>query len=58
MREVLEEREFPVGELRCLPPSAPPDNTSVRRTQARVKLLNEDSFKDIDIALFSAGRAA
>jgi aspartate-semialdehyde dehydrogenase len=56
MREVLEERKFPVGELRLL--------ASERSTgqflefdgrQYRVDVLNENSFEDIDIALFSAG---
>jgi aspartate-semialdehyde dehydrogenase len=56
LREVLEERQFPVGELRLL--------ASVRSAgqflpfqgrQIRVDILQEDSFDDIDIGLFSAG---
>jgi aspartate-semialdehyde dehydrogenase len=58
MREVLEERQFPVGELRLLASERSagqflPFNTS----QLRVDALNGDSFKDIDLALFSAGGA-
>ena len=58
MREVLEERKFPVGELRLL--------ASERSTgqflefdghQHRVGVLNENSFENTDIALFSAGGA-
>ena len=56
MREVLEEREFPVGELRLLASERSAGQfLSFRDRQLRVGVLNEDSFKDIDIALFSAG---
>ena len=56
MREVLAERLFPVNELRLLA-----SERSVGQTlpfdgnYIRVDVLKEDSFKDIDIALFSAG---
>ncbi len=56
MREVLEQREFPVAELRlfasersagqCLPFGG---------EQIRVEVLKEDSFEGVDLGLFSAG---
>src|SRR6201981_2554128 len=56
MREVLEEREFPVGELRLLASERSAGQfLPFRDRQLRVGVLNEDSFKDIDVALFSAG---
>ena len=56
MREVLEEREFPVGELRLLASERSAGQfLSFRDKQIRVDVLKEDSFKGIDIALFSAG---
>jgi len=56
MREVLEEREFPVGELRLLASERSAGQLlSFRQRQIRVEVLTEDSFKDIDIGLFSAG---
>ena len=56
MREVLEEREFPVGELRLLASERSAGQfLPFRDKQIRVGILQEDSFKDIDIALFSAG---
>ncbi|RMG86942.1 MAG: aspartate-semialdehyde dehydrogenase [Candidatus Dadabacteria bacterium] len=56
MIRVLEEREFPVAELRPLA-SARSAGTEVRfRGEAvRVAELTEGSFEGIDIALFSAG---
>jgi aspartate-semialdehyde dehydrogenase len=56
MREILEQREFPIGELRLLASERsagqflPFDGKEIR-----VEVLDETSFKDIDIALFSAG---
>jgi aspartate-semialdehyde dehydrogenase len=56
MREVLEEREFPVGELRLLASERSAGQfLPFRDKQIRVEVLNEDSFDDIDIGLFSAG---
>ena len=56
MREVLEEREFPVGELRLLASERSAGQfLPFQGRQLRVEVLNEDSFKDIDIGLFSAG---
>jgi aspartate-semialdehyde dehydrogenase len=56
MREVLEEREFPVGELRLLASERSAGQfLPFQQKQIRVELLTEDSFKDIDIGLFSAG---
>jgi len=56
MREVLEEREFPVGELRLLASERSAGQfLPFRQKQLRVQILKEDSFKDSDIALFSAG---
>ncbi len=56
MREVLEEREFPVGELRLLASERSAGQfLSFREKQIRVDVLAEDSFEGIDIALFSAG---
>jgi len=56
MREVLEERVFPVGELRLLASERSAGQLlEFRGKQTRVEVLREDSFKGIDIALFSAG---
>ena len=56
MREVLEEREFPVGELRLLASERSAGQfLPFQQKQIRVEVLTEDSFKDIDIGLFSAG---
>jgi aspartate-semialdehyde dehydrogenase len=58
MREVLEERLFPVGELRLLASERSAGQyLPFQGRQLRVDLLKEDSFKDIDIGLFSAGGA-
>jgi aspartate-semialdehyde dehydrogenase len=58
MREVLEERHFPVGELRLLASERSAGQfLSFQNKQIRVEILNEDSFADIDIGLFSAGGA-
>ncbi len=56
MREVLEEREFPVGELRLLASERSAGQLlEFQGKQHRVDVLKEDSFRDIDIGLFSAG---
>jgi aspartate-semialdehyde dehydrogenase len=56
LREVLEEREFPVGELRLLASERSAGQyLPFQGRQIRVDLLEEDSFEDIDIGLFSAG---
>jgi aspartate-semialdehyde dehydrogenase len=55
-REVLEERQFPVGELRLLASERSAGQfLPFQGRQIRVDILKEDSFEDIDIALFSAG---
>ena len=56
MREVLEEREFPVGELRLLASERSAGQfLPFRDKRLRVDILDEDSFEGIDIGLFSAG---
>jgi aspartate-semialdehyde dehydrogenase len=56
MREVLEERQFPVGELRLLASDRSAGQfLPFENRQLRVDVLNEDSFTGIDIGLFSAG---
>lgn len=56
MREILEERLFPVGELRLLASERSAGQTlEFRGKHIRVEALREDSFRGIDIALFSAG---
>jgi aspartate-semialdehyde dehydrogenase len=58
MREVLEERLFPVGELRLLAsPRSAGQLLEFKGKQIRVQVLGESSFEDIDLALFSAGGA-
>lgn len=56
MREVLEEREFPVGDLRLLASERSAGQfLPFDGKQVRVDVLSEDSLAGIDIALFSAG---
>jgi aspartate-semialdehyde dehydrogenase len=56
MREVLEEREFPVGELRLLASERSAGQfLPFKERNLRVEILNRGSFKGIDIGLFSAG---
>src|SRR6516165_4937367 len=56
MREVLEERELPVGELRLLASERSAGQfLPFDGRQIRVEVLNEESFDGIDIGLFSAG---
>jgi aspartate-semialdehyde dehydrogenase len=56
LREVLEERQFPVGQLRLLASERSAGQfLPFHNRQVRVDILKEDSFQDIDIGLFSAG---
>lgn len=56
MREVLEERLFPVGELRLLASERSAGQLlPFNGGHLRVNVLTEDSFENIDVALFSAG---
>jgi aspartate-semialdehyde dehydrogenase len=56
LREVLEERQFPVGELRLLASERSAGQfLPFHGRQIRVDVLEEDSFENIDIGLFSAG---
>jgi len=58
MREILQERLFPVKELRPLASKRSAGQMlEFSRKGVRVEELQKDSFKDIDIALFSAGGA-
>jgi len=56
MLRVLEQRDFPVGEIRLLASSRSEGRKlAFRGEEHQVQVLSEDSFEDIDIALFSAG---
>jgi aspartate-semialdehyde dehydrogenase len=56
MREVLEERAFPVKNLRLLASERSAGQfLPFQGRQLRVDVLDENSFENIDIALFSAG---
>jgi len=56
MRTVLEERLFPVAELRLLASERSAGQLlEFRDERIRVGVLGEDSFENIDIGLFSAG---
>jgi aspartate-semialdehyde dehydrogenase len=56
MLRVLERRDFPVASLRLLAsPRSAGKSLSFRGREHTVEPLSEDSFKGIDIALFSAG---
>lgn len=56
LREVLEERQFPVAELRLLASERSAGQfLPFQNKQIRVDILKEDSFDGIDIGLFSAG---
>ncbi len=58
IREVLEERLFPIGELRLLASERSAGQVlKFGKKKICVEVLRENSFKDIDIALFSAGGA-
>jgi aspartate-semialdehyde dehydrogenase len=56
MLSVLEQRKFPLGELRLLASARSVDKTIAFAGKSHgVEELTEDSFSGIDIALFSAG---
>jgi len=56
MREILEERGFPVSELRLLASERSRGRRlPFRGQEIEVQVLDEDSFRGIDLALFSAG---
>ena len=56
MREILEERDFPSKNIRFLASQRSAGKQLVFRGETvKVETLTKDSFKDIDIALFSAG---
>ncbi|HAS18212.1 MAG TPA: aspartate-semialdehyde dehydrogenase, partial [Nitrospiraceae bacterium] len=56
MIQVLEERMFPVGTLRLFASERSAGETiPFNNTDHMVELLQNDVFKEIDIALFSAG---
>ncbi len=56
MIEILEERNFPLGELRLLASQRSQGNElEFRGRKLKVQKLDENSFNDIQIALFSAG---
>ena len=56
MIEILEERKFPVGELRPLASArSAGGSVSFHDTDVPIQELTKDSFAGVDIALFSAG---
>lgn len=56
MISILEERNFPIEELRLFASERSEGKTlKFKNDEIPVKTLNEDSFKGVDIALFSAG---
>ena len=56
MIQVLEERDFPVGELVPLASARSEGNEVMFRGQTLpVKVLEHNSFEGVDVALFSAG---
>lgn len=56
MRAILEEREFPVSDLRLLASERSRGRRlPFRGEEIEVEVLGEDSFRGVDIALFSAG---
>ncbi|MDA8423575.1 MAG: aspartate-semialdehyde dehydrogenase [Nitrospiraceae bacterium] len=56
MIEILEERNFPVGELVMLASErSEGERVAFKGKNVLVRRLARDSFKDVDIALFSAG---
>jgi aspartate-semialdehyde dehydrogenase len=58
MSQVLEERHFPLSEIRFFASGRTAGSTLPFRGQRhRVEELREDSFEGIDVALFSAGAA-
>ena len=58
MLKVLEERKFPVAELKLLASErSAGERLSFQGKEIAVEALDENSFKGVDIALFSAGGA-
>jgi aspartate-semialdehyde dehydrogenase len=58
MVEILEERKFPVGELRLFASERTAgESVSFGGRDHRVALLDKNSFSEVDIALFSAGES-
>ena len=55
MNRIIEERNFPVKNLLLLLPIVQLERNIVLREKITVKKLKDDSFKGIDIALFSGG---
>jgi aspartate-semialdehyde dehydrogenase len=56
MREILEERDFPVSDLRLLASERSRGRRlPFRGEEVEVRVLDEDSFRGVDRALFSAG---
>ncbi|KAF0119556.1 MAG: aspartate-semialdehyde dehydrogenase [bacterium] len=56
MIKILEERKFPVGKIKLLASSRSAGfSVEFHNKDIKVQILDEDSFKDIDIGLFSAG---
>lgn len=56
MREILEQRNFPIKNIRFLASERSAGKELIFRGEAvKVETLTKDSFKDTDIALFSAG---
>ena len=54
--QILEQRNFPVGELRALASARSAGKTvTFKGEKIPVEVLSEDSFKGIDFAFFSAG---
>ncbi|MDP2600001.1 MAG: aspartate-semialdehyde dehydrogenase, partial [Deltaproteobacteria bacterium] len=54
--KILEERKFPVGRLKLLASeNSVGQFLEFEGREFPVEILNEDSFKGIEIALFSAG---
>ena len=56
MLEILEERKFPVGELAALASErSEGERVRFKGKSVIVRKLDKDSFRDVDIAFFSAG---
>ncbi|MGH7886091.1 MAG: aspartate-semialdehyde dehydrogenase, partial [Thermodesulfobacteriota bacterium] len=56
MMQILEERNFPVGELRLIASErSAGKKLKFKENEIEIKILDRSSFQNIDIALFSAG---
>ena len=56
MLKILEERDFPISELKLLAsPRSAGQKIKFKDIEITVEAVNQDSFKNVDIALFSAG---